>query len=96
MWPPSTRAVYCFGLLHGSQLPPDSSLHSNDAFQSSEEKPNEAAVDATVPEGPVAASVVSGAVVSAVHVRVAGLWSTFPAVSIERTEKVCGPSENPL
>ena len=62
--------MYCFGLLHGSQLPPDSSLHSNEALQSSEEKPNEAAVDATVPEGPVAASVVSGAVVSTVQVRV--------------------------
>ena len=73
-----------------------SSLHSKDALQSSEEKPNEAAVEATVPEGPVAASVVCGAVVSTVHVRAAGVWSTFPAVSIERTEKVCEPSESPL
>ena len=83
------------GLEHAAQFPP-SSLHSNEEPGSGEENSKDAAVDATVPEGPVAASVVSGAVVSTVHVRVAGLWSTFPARSVERTEKVCEPSESPL
>ena len=71
-------------------------MHSNVAPGSGEENSNEAEPEPTVPEGPVAASVVSGAVVSEVHVRVAGLWSTFPARSVERTEKVCEPSESPL
>src|SRR5438552_599494 len=40
--------------------------------------------------------VVSGGVVSTVHAFPAGAWSTFPARSTARTEKVCDPSARPL
>ena len=40
--------------------------------------------------------VVSGAVVSTVNVRDAGLASTLPTASIARTENVCAPSTRPL
>jgi hypothetical protein len=43
-----------------------------------------------------AVMVVLGAAVSTVHVKVAALASTLPAVSIARTEKVCEPSASPL
>ncbi len=42
---------------------------------------------AVVPEGP-ASMIVSGAVVSTVKERVAGVWSVLFAASIARTEKV--------
>ena len=40
--------------------------------------------------------VVLGAVVSTVHVEVAGVASTLPAASEARTEKVCEPSARPV
>jgi hypothetical protein len=40
--------------------------------------------------------VVSGAVTSTVHARIAGVASTFPAASVARTSKVCVPSARPL
>ena len=49
-----------------------------------------AEVAATVPDGPDPI-VVSGAVVSTVHVRVAGVASTLPAASTARTRKVWAP-----
>ncbi len=39
-------------------------------------------------------SFVSGAVVSTVRTRVAGLGSVFPASSVARTAKVCSPSSS--
>ena len=82
------------GLEHAAQFPP-SSLHSNEE-PTSDENWNDAEPEATVPDGPVAASDVSGAVVSTVHVRVGGDASVLPRPSLARTEKVCGPSESPL
>ncbi len=38
---------------------------------------------------------VSGAVVSTVHVRLAGEESAFPAASVARTRNVCEPSPSP-
>jgi hypothetical protein len=53
-----------------------------------------AAVAVVVPDGP-AVIVVSGAIVSTVQVRVAGVGSMFPAGSFERTSKVWRPSASP-
>ena len=47
------------------------------------------------PLGP-ASIVVSGAVVSTVNVRVAGLASVLPTASVARTSTVCGPSGKPV
>ena len=52
---------------------------------------NVAVVGCTVPDGPEVI-VVSGAAVSTVKVRVAGVWSVLPAVSVARTLKVWAPS----
>ena len=60
-----------------------------------EENVNVAEVLATVPDGP-AVIVVSGATVSTVHVRVAGVASVFPAASVARTRKVCEPWARPV
>ena len=70
---------------------PASSLHSNVELASVDEKPNEAAPEATVPLGPPVIEV-SGAVASTVQVRVAGVGSTSVAPSLARTENVCDPS----
>ncbi len=43
------------------------------------------------PEGPLS-MVVCGAAVSTVNAHEAGVGSTFPAVSVARTSKVCAPS----
>ena len=47
-----------------------------------------------MPLGPAVIEV-SGAVVSTVHVRVAGVASTSVAPSLARTENVCDPSARP-
>jgi hypothetical protein len=67
-----------------------SSLHSNVA-PASLENVNDWVVAVVVPLGPPVI-VVSGAVVSIVNVRVAGVASTLPAASRARTENVCVPS----
>ena len=82
------------GLEHAAQFPV-SSLHSNDE-PASDENWNDAEPDATVPDGPLAASDVSGSVVSTVQVRAGGDASALPRPSLARTEKVCDPSESPL
>ena len=56
---------------------------------------NAADVLATVPAGPLVI-VVSGAKVSTVHVRLAGVASVFPAPSVARTLKVCAPWASPV
>jgi hypothetical protein len=52
-------------------------------------------VDAVGPDGPEVI-VVSGAVRSIVHVKVAGVASTFPATSVARTEKLWLPAVSPV
>jgi hypothetical protein len=64
-----------------------SSLHSNVAPVSVEENVYEGEATFVVPAGPVLI-VVSGAVVSTVNARVAGLASTLPTPSVARTENV--------
>ncbi len=54
-----------------------------------------AEVLATVPLGPEDARVVSGATVSTVQVRLAGVGSSLPATSRARTVNVWGPCERP-
>jgi hypothetical protein len=51
-------------------------------------------VELTVPLGPLEIAV-SGAIVSTVQLRVAGVGSALPTASAARTEKVCGPSARP-
>jgi hypothetical protein len=55
---------------------------------------NSALVLGVVVGGPEA-MVVSGAAVSTVQLYDAGVWSVFPAPSVARTEKVCGPAVSP-
>ena len=47
-----------------------------------------------MPLGPLVIEV-SGALVSTVHVRVAGVASMLPAASFARTENVCEPFASP-
>ena len=56
-----------------------------------EEKLNVGVLRLVVPDGPLSI-VVSGAVVSTVNERVAGVWSAFPARSVAQTSKVWRPS----
>jgi hypothetical protein len=55
---------------------------------------NDAEAEFTVPLGPLVMDV-SGAEVSTVQLRVAGVASTLPKESVARTEKVCEPLERP-
>ena len=91
VWPPSARLAYDCGSVHGCQAP-SSSLHSNDALPSGDQKLNTAEAEVTVPTGPAVISV-SGGVRSIVQTCDAGEGSTFPALSRARTENVWGPSE---
>jgi hypothetical protein len=67
-----------------------SSLHSNVEPLSEDVNVNDGAVTVVVPVGPPVI-VVSGAAVSTVNDRVAGLASTLPAPSVARTENVYAP-----
>ncbi|MFP2964290.1 hypothetical protein ACLEPN_42955 [Myxococcus sp. 1LA] len=58
-------------------------------------KSNVAVVAFVTAAGPLT-MVVSGAVASTVHVRVAGVGSTLPAASTARTARVCSPSSSPV
>ena len=71
-----------------------SRLHAKVEPDSVAVKLNEAELLLTEPEGP-AVIVVSGAMVSLVQVRLAGVASTFPAASVARTWKVCDPLAKP-
>ena len=72
---PSARVPTTYGDVHAANSAA-SSLHSNVEFASLDENVN--GLDADVIE-------VSGAAVSTVKVRVAGVWSMFPAASVART-----------
>ena len=50
----------------------------------------------SVGDGGSAVIVVSGAIVSTVHVYEAGVASVLPAASVAATRKVCEPSASPL
>ena len=65
--------------------------HSNVTPVSVPENVKAAVAVLIAPVGPVLI-VVSGAAVSTVNVRVAGVASTFPAASRARTSNVCAPS----
>ncbi len=67
--------------------PGPSSLHSKVELASVLVKPNDGEVWLVVPVGPELI-VVSGAAVSTVNARVAGVASTLPAASVARTENV--------
>lgn len=94
VWLPSPRPLYDFGFVHGAHEP-ESSLHSNVAGLSVDVKPN---VGFGVFDGSdgVTEKLVSGGVVSTVHVCVAGVPSLLPAASFARTSSVCGVSERPV
>jgi len=90
MWEPSERVVYSLGLVQAVYAAP-SIRHSNVAPASGEEKPKEALFTAIVPDGPES-MVVSGAVLSTVQVRLAGVASMLAAASVALTSKVWEPS----
>ena len=86
MWLPSGSGPIVAGLEHGPQAPP-SRRHWNVEPASVAVNVNDGAVAFVTPVGPPV-MLVSGAVVSTVNDRVAGLASTLPAVSVSRTENV--------
>ena len=81
--------------MHAAYVPVDepgpSSLHSKVEFGFVEANPKDGDALFVVPVGPLVIDV-SGADVSTVKVRVAGVASTLPAVSVARTENVYDPS----
>ena len=93
VWEPFARLEYAFGDVHAAHAPA-SSLHSNDDPASVALNPNEAEAELTEPVGPLVIEV-PGADVSTVQVRVAGVASTLPRVSLARTENVCDPFDSP-
>ena len=68
-----------------------STRHSNVVLASLEENVNVGVAMLIAPLGPLSITV-SGAAVSTVNVRVAGVGSVLPAISVARTENVCSPS----
>jgi hypothetical protein len=95
VWPEFARPLYDVGEVH-DENPAPSRLHWNDEPGSVDVNVNVADAVVTVPVGPVLVIVVSGGVVSVggtftVQVAVAGEGSAFPAASVARTVKVCGP-----
>lgn len=90
---PSPKPEYIFGDTHAANPEPFNE-HSNDAPTVSDENVKVALL-ALVADGGAESILVSGAVVSTVHVWTAGDASTFPAVSVARTENVCTPSASP-
>src|SRR5918999_1530883 len=87
---PSARPVSSTGEGHAA-YPAPSSEHSKVA-PASAEKLMIAEVLFVAPDGP-ASIVVTGAAVSTVHVRLAGVPSMLPASSMACTQKVCEPTE---
>jgi hypothetical protein len=94
VWEPAARPLYVVGLVQPANAEA-SREHWNVEPVSDELNVNEAVVVVTVPVGPELI-VVCGAVVSIVHVRVAGEASRFPTPSVARTRNVCDPAASPL
>jgi hypothetical protein len=95
VYEPSASGPYARGDVHATHVPVadpgPSSLHSNVDPVSEPEKPNDGDALPVVPVGPESL-VVSGAAVSTVNERVAGLGSGVPVGSVARTENVYEPS----
>ena len=93
---PSPSPVRSFGEAQAPQAPA-SSLHSNVAPSSGLVKLKlvEAVVIVPPAGGPTVIEV-SGAPVSTVNARVAGVWSVLPVASLARTENVWAPSPRPV
>ena len=83
------------GEVHAENAAP-SSEHSKLEPCSLAEKPNVAPVLAVTAGGAPDPIVVCGAVVSTVHVRLAGVCSTFPAASVARIRISCWPTVRPV
>src|SRR5262249_23238521 len=90
VWLPLARPVYDTPLVHDVNAAL-SSLHSNVARHSLAWNVNAAVVLVEV-DGGYVSIVVSGAVRSITHVRVAGDVSAFPAASVAYTLNVCEPA----
>jgi hypothetical protein len=91
VYEPSASDVYARGEVHAAYVPVaapgPSSLHSKVEPGLVELKPNDGDELFVVPVGPLEIEV-SGAEVSTVNDRVAGVASTLPAPSVARTENV--------
>src|SRR2546426_8186346 len=94
VWLPELSAMYVFGLVHEAKGEP-SRVHSNVLPASVEVNVNSPTwlLDSA---GGFVVIVVSGAVVSMVQVKLAGVGSTLPAGSIARTWKVWLPAASAL
>ena len=90
VWAPSACRAVVWAELQEAQAPP-STRHSNVEPGWSAEKVYVGVASLVGPEGPLSI-VVSGAAVSTVKLRDAGVASTLPAGSVARTSKVCAPS----
>ena len=89
MWGPVVGSGIVSGELQASK-DPTSSLHANVPSGSLEVNVISTGPAGVSPLGPVMI-VVSGAMVSTVQSRCAGVWSVVLAASVARTWKVCGP-----
>jgi hypothetical protein len=94
VWLPSARPVYVLGLVQAANAPA-SSLHWNVLLASVEVNEKLALVAFVGLTGP-SVIVVSGAVASTVHVKLAGVASVLPAGSVARTSNVWEPSVRPV
>ena len=93
-WLPAAKPVYAVGLVQLAKAPP-SSEHWNVEPASDDVKLKLALVTFVGLAGaPV--SVVLGAAVSTVQVRVAGVASVFESASVALTWNVCDPTERPV
>ena len=82
------------GVVQTVNVPP-STRHSNVEGVSPDVNAHVGVVSLVAPLGPPVI-VVSGATVSTVHVRVAGVASTLPTASRARTWNVCEPCDSPV
>ncbi len=89
---PSASAAVVNGVVQAANAPA-STRHWNVDPASVAVKENVGVLSLVVPVGP-AVIVVSGAVVSTVNDRLAGVWSVLSAASVARTSNVCAPSES--
>jgi hypothetical protein len=90
VWSPSASEESVSGDVQLVHAPP-STRHSNVEPPWSAENAKSGVASGVGPLGPLSI-VVCGAVVSRVKEREAGVGSVFPAASVARTSKVCGPS----
>ncbi len=89
VWLPSASVWVTYGEEHGAKAP--SSTRHSYVTPAPPENSKAGVGSSVVPVGPEVI-VVSGAIVSTVNVRAAGVGSTLPAASSARTSSVCRPS----